>query len=107
METLGTSPESLLTFAECCRKIKELDPALHITSGLSNISFGLPVRKVINFAFMALAMEAGMDSCIIDPLARDLRGVIYATDALLGEDEYCGEYLGAYRDNIFGPVKEA
>ena len=48
-----------------------------------------------------------MDSCIIDPLARDLRGVIYATDALLGEDEYCGEYLGAYRDNIFGPVKEA
>ena len=107
VETLGTSPESLLTFAECCRKIKELDPALHITSGLSNISFGLPVRKVINFAFMALAMEAGMDSCIIDPLARDLRGVIYATDALLGEDEYCGEYLGAYRDNIFGPVKEA
>jgi 5-methyltetrahydrofolate corrinoid/iron sulfur protein methyltransferase len=106
VETLGTSPESLLTFNECCRGIKEIDPSLHITSGLSNISFGLPVRKVINLSFMALAMQAGMDSCIIDPLARDLRGVIYATDALLGEDEYCGEYLSAYRDNIFGPVKQ-
>ena len=107
VETLGTSPESLITFAECCRLIKEFDPDLHITSGLSNISFGLPVRKVINFAFMALAIEAGMDSCIIDPLARDLRGVILATLALIGEDEYCADYLDGYRENIFGPVKEA
>ena len=103
VETLGANPESLLTFAEVCREAKKLCPQIHITSGLSNISYGLPVRKMINMAFMVLAMNAGMDSAIVDPLNRDMLGVIYATEALLGEDEYCMEYLEAYRDNLFGP----
>ena len=105
VETLGTNPESLLTFVEVCRAVKEIEPTVHITSGLSNISFGLPVRKMINIPFMVLAMNAGMDSAIVDPLNRDMMGVIYGTSALLGEDEFCGEYLEAYRDNLFGPVK--
>ena len=102
VETLGTNEESLLTFAEVCREVKRICPKIHLTSGLSNISFGLPVRKMINMAFMVLAMKAGMDSAIIDPLNRDMMGVIYATNALLGEDEFCVEYLGAYREGIFG-----
>ena len=105
VETLGTNETSLLTFTEVCREVKKICPDIHLTSGLSNISFGLPVRKMINMAFMVLAMNAGMDSAIVDPLNRDMMGVIYATRALLGEDEFCVEYLGAYRDNIFGPTK--
>lgn len=104
VETLGTNGESLLTFVETCKQIKELYPTVHITSGLSNISFGLPVRKMINMGFMVLAMNAGMDSAIVDPTNRDMMGVIYATDALLGNDDFCMEYLSAYRDNLFGPV---
>lgn len=105
VETLGTNENAFLTFGEVCRQAKEICPSIHITSGLSNISFGLPVRKMINMAFMVLCMEAGMDSAIVDPLNRDMMGVIYATDALLGEDEYCMEYLDAYRENLFGPIK--
>ena len=105
VETLGTNEESLLTFAEVCREAKKMCPQIHITSGLSNISYGLPVRKMINMAFMVLAMNAGMDSAIVDPLNRDMLGVIYATEALLGEDEYCMEYIEAYRDNLFGPIQ--
>ena len=105
VETLGTNEESLLTFAEVCREAKKLCPKIHITSGLSNISFGLPVRKMINMAFMVLAMNAGMDSAIVDPLNRDMMGIIYATDALLGEDEFCMEYLEAYREGLFGPLQ--
>lgn len=106
VETLGTNGQSLLTFADVCRQIKALYPTVHITSGLSNISFGMPVRKVVNLAFMAYAIEAGMDSAIIDPTNRDLIGVIYASDALQGRDDFCMEYLGAYRENLFGPVQQ-
>lgn len=105
VETLATNENSLLTFCEVCREVKRLCPEIHLTSGLSNISFGLPVRKMINMAFMALAMNAGMDSAIVDPLNRDMMGVIYATEALLGQDEYCMEYLSAYREGVFGPTK--
>jgi len=51
-------------------------------------------------------MQAGMDGGIMDPTNRDLLGVAYATEALLGEDEYCMEYLDAYRENLFGPIKD-
>ncbi|NTU89529.1 MAG: dihydropteroate synthase, partial [Actinobacteria bacterium] len=105
VETLGANDQSLVVFAEVCREVKKLYPDVHITSGLSNISFGLPVRKMINMGFMVLAMEAGMDSAIIDPTNRDLMGLIYATPALLGDDEYCLEYIEGYRDNLFGPVQ--
>ena len=54
--TLGTDQTALTVFADCCRRIKYEYPEIHITSGLSNISFGLPVRKNINQAFMVLAM---------------------------------------------------
>lgn len=105
VETLGTNTESLLTFVEVCKAIKEYEPDAHITSGLSNISFGLPVRKMINQSFMVLAMNAGMDSAIVDPTNRDMMGMIFATNALLGEDFYCMEYIGAHRENLFGPTK--
>ena len=105
VEGRATNQESLLTFAAVCREIKAKFPQIHITSGLSNISFGLPVRKMLNMAFMTLAMQAGMDSAIVDPTNRDMMGIIYATDALLGNDDFCVEYISAYRDNLFGPVK--
>lgn len=105
VETLGTNGESLLTFAEVCRAIKAEQPDCHITSGLSNISYGLPSRKHINMPFLTLAMEAGMDSAIIDPLNRDLMGVIYGTFALLGHDDFCMEYLDGYREELFGNAK--
>ena len=103
--TLGTDETALTTFAECCRLIKQKYPTIHITSGLSNISFGLPARKLINQAFMVLAMNAGMDSAIVDPTNRDMLGMIYATEALLEEDEFCMEYITAYREGLIGPKK--
>ncbi len=60
---------------------------------------------MVNMGFTVLAMNAGMDSAILDPLNHDLMGIIYATEALLGDDEYCMEYIGAYREGLFGPLK--
>ena len=80
---------------------------IHLTGGLSNVSFGLPCRRLIGEAFMNLAVEAGVDSGIIDPVATDLRRVFLANrqtkpyqlarDMLLGLDRNCKTFLRAYR----------
>lgn len=92
---LSTDTTAFATFSACAREIRRRYPAVHITSGLSNISFGLPSRKFINQAFLVLAMQAGMDSAIIDPTSREMRGLRYAADALLSRDAFCLSYIGA------------
>ena len=91
----------------CCdliKQIKEEYPTIHMTGALSNVSFGLPGRKYINIPFMTLCMAAGLDSAIMDPTSRDMNGVMHATEALLGIDDYCMDYIDAYRENLFGPL---
>ena len=105
VSTLASTEDSLISFNDTVRMIKESYPKVHITSGLSNISFGLPFRKAINTQFLALAMQAGMDSAIMDPISKDMRNTMYATDALLGNDEYCIEFITAFREEVIGPVK--
>ena len=105
VEMLCTSENGIETNVEVISTVREKYPSIHITAAVSNISFNLPVRKMINLGFTVLAMNAGLDSAILDPTNRDLMGVIYATEALLGQDEYCLEYIGAYREGLFGPVK--
>lgn len=100
--SVATTPESFLNFINTSKLIRETHPDIHIISGLSNISFGLPYRKAINHAFLIGAMLNGMDSAIMDPLNADMLGGIYATEALTNLDEYCIEYLEAYRDGMFG-----
>jgi 5-methyltetrahydrofolate--homocysteine methyltransferase len=100
--TLATQQDSLVSFQQTVSRIKEAHPDVHFTSGLSNISFGMPFRRAINMQFLALAMAAGMDSAIMDPMSADMQATLYATNALLGKDEYCMEYLQAYRGGLFG-----
>lgn len=105
IEMLCTSEDGIAKVTETMLTIKKQYPTIHLTGGASNISFNLPMRKFINRAFIILAMAAGMDSAIVDPLNKDMMGLIYAAEALLGQDELCMEYIGAYRDGLFGEGK--
>lgn len=105
VEMLCTSEDGIAMNVEVIRTVREKYPDIHITAAVSNISFNLPVRKMVNLGFTVLAMNAGLDSAILDPTNRDMMGVIYATEALLGLDDYCMEYISAYREGIFGPKK--
>ncbi len=105
VEMLCTSEDGIAMNVEVIRTVREKYPNIHITAAVSNISFNLPVRKMVNLGFTVLAMNAGLDSAILDPTNRDMMGVIYATEALLGLDDYCMEYISAYREGIFGPKK--
>jgi 5-methyltetrahydrofolate--homocysteine methyltransferase len=102
IEMLCASEDGIAKVVTTIKKIKEQYPDIHVTGGASNISFNLPARKYVNRAFIILAMNAGMDSAIIDPLNKDMMGLIYAAEALLGLDDYCLEYINAFRSGRFG-----
>lgn len=105
VEMLCTSEDGISMVIEVIKTVKEKQPTIHVTGAVSNISFNLPVRRLLNQAFLVLAMNAGMDSGVMDPTNRDLLGMVYATEAMLGLDDYCMEYISAYREGKFGPVK--
>lgn len=105
VEMLCTSEDGIAMNVEVIRQVRAQYPDIHITAAISNISYNLPMRKYVNLAFAVLAINAGLDSAILDPTNRDMLGVIYATEALLGQDEYCIEYIEAYRDGLFGKKK--
>lgn len=102
---LSTENKSLLNFMESVKQIKSLYPTIKITSGLSNISFGMPARKIVNSNFMTLAIYGGMDSAIMNPLDNSMMGAVYATEALMGRDNFCRKYNKAFRKGIFAASK--
>ncbi len=81
--------------------IKKQFPAVHLTCGLSNVSYGLPNRAVLNRLFMVQTMTAGMDSYILNPTDKAMMGALYASVALLGQDRYCSKYLKAHRKGLY------
>jgi cobalamin-dependent methionine synthase I len=99
--TMSTGSENGNIFFSTIRAIRSEFPDVHITCGLSNISFGLPARSFINRVFLTLSMEAGLDSAICDPNNQDIRTTILATDLLLGRDRHCLKYTRAYRAGVF------
>jgi 5-methyltetrahydrofolate--homocysteine methyltransferase len=77
-------------------------PGVHISAGVSNVSFGLPVRKLLNETFLQLLMAHGLDAAIVDPCDQQLMMDILAAEALLGRDPNCKGYLRAYREGKLG-----
>jgi 5-methyltetrahydrofolate--homocysteine methyltransferase len=97
---LSAEGSSMTAFMQCAAAIKQWEPDIHITSGLSNISYSLPQRRSVNQAFLTLAMGAGMDSAIMDPLNKQMMAAVYATEALLEKDRLCLKYIKAYRKGL-------
>lgn len=99
---LATMPSAMEDFAACIRGIHEYAPEVKVTGAISNISFNMPARKYINCNCMAYAMEAGLDSAILDPCNEDMMSTIYACDALNQKDKSGRKYNRAYRHNLLG-----
>jgi len=87
---------------ETIRQIHQSYPGVHTTCGLSNVSFGLPNRKLLNQAFLVMCMANGMDSVILDPLDQNIMSLLISSNSLLGRDDYCMGYLTAHREGRIG-----
>lgn len=88
---------ALRTVAEVTRRY----PDVQTSCGLSNVSYGLPKRKLLNQTFMVTLMASGLKAAILDPLDKQLMANIAAAKALLGQDEFCMSYLEADRSGLF------
>jgi cobalamin-dependent methionine synthase I len=99
--TIGTKTDSALIAMDTMRSILAEYPDVHLTIGLSNISFGLPARAQINRTFMTLAIQAGLDSAIMDPLNKEMRAAILTAELVLGRDRHCLNYVRASRTGLF------
>ena len=80
------------------QKIMSGFPGVNTICGLSNISFGLPERHLINRNFLALAMSYGLSGAIMDPTDKRIMSTLLSTDMLLGRDEYCEKFIDGYQD---------
>jgi 5-methyltetrahydrofolate--homocysteine methyltransferase len=104
------APGHVLAAARALREV--YGDAIHLTGGLSNVSFGLPERRLLNDVFIDLAAAGGIDSGIIDPVASDLARVftadrstdawVLAADLLEGRDPYGASYVLAFREGRLG-----
>jgi 5-methyltetrahydrofolate--homocysteine methyltransferase len=95
---IATDTKSAVAALGAIREIMQLFPGVHTIAGLTNVSFGLPVRKLINRTFLVAAMAHGLDSAIIDPTDRELMASLVAAEVVLDRDKFCAGYITAYRE---------
>jgi len=81
------------------KEIMQKFPGVNTICGLSNISFGLPERRIINRNFLSLCIFSGLSAVILDPTDKQLMTALLATEMLTGRDEYCQNYIEAYQNN--------
>lgn len=86
-----------MEFIDAVEQIVKRWEGIHTACGLSNISFGLPVRKFMNQTFMVMAIAKGLDGAIVNPLDQKMMANIIAAEALAGKDNFCMNYLSAFR----------
>jgi 5-methyltetrahydrofolate--homocysteine methyltransferase len=94
--TVGTDSEAAAVTLEAARRISSALGA-NIAMGASNVSFGLPDRRSLNAAFIAIAICAGLNCPITNPLDPDVTTAVFAADLLLGKDEWGERWIAAYR----------
>ena len=97
--TVGADWHAGQVALEAIRAVRR-ELGVNLTLGVSNVSFGLPEREVVNGAFLALAIQSGVNCPIVD--AAQVRPLILATDLLLGRDPYAGRYIRAYKKRAKG-----
>jgi cobalamin-dependent methionine synthase I len=101
VKPLSTSDQAALEVLETVKYIKQQYPAVHTICGMSNVSYGLPQRRLLNQTFLVQLMALGMDGFILDPTDPRLMSQVYTSRALLGQDSFCSNYLKTYRSGLF------
>ena len=103
VQTISADHTKGLMVLETIGRIRAEIPGVHIICGLSNISYGMPERFLINRTFLTLAVGAGLDAAIIDPLDKKLTTAAAVSEMLLGKDPYCRNYITQFRQKNIIP----
>ncbi|EHQ88783.1 methyltetrahydrofolate cobalamin methyltransferase [Desulfosporosinus youngiae] len=101
VQPVSTNSTFAVEFINSVEAIMTRFKGVHTICGLSNVSYGLPVRKFMNHAFAIMAIGKGLDALIINPLDKMMMASLVTAETLAGRDDYCVNYLKAYRNKQF------
>ena len=93
--SVGSNPDQGLAALVATRRIKEL--GVRTCAAVSNVSFGLPRRRLLNRTFLAMLVAQGLSAAILDPTDQGMMETLFAAEALTGKDKYCMEYIRYHR----------
>ncbi len=94
---LGADHGSASATLDAIQQIMKQFPGVHTCCGLTNVSHGLPVRKLVNRTFLVMCVGRGLDSAILDPTDKELYSALRAALMVAGKDDFCVEYMKAFR----------
>jgi len=94
---IAANPASALHTLLAIERIMRLFPGVHTVCGLTNVSYGLPHRKLVNRSFLIACISRGLDAAIIDPTDNQLYGALKAATMIMGNDEFCMNFIAAHR----------
>jgi 5-methyltetrahydrofolate--homocysteine methyltransferase len=97
-QPIATSGDTLTTVLDTLDGLEKHLGGYGTVGGLSNVSFGLPMRRLVNRTFLAILVSKGIKAVICDPTDRDLVDTLLASEAAMGMDSGCRRYLKAYRE---------
>ena len=97
---ISTDSNACIMILETLREIKLQFPDSYTVLGLSNVSFGLPLRQVINRTFLVLAMRENLDAVILDPINMETMTELLVAEALLGNDKFCRKFTKHFRTKV-------
>ncbi len=99
---LATHPQAAMAAMEAIERIMKEYAGVHTICGLTNISYGLPERRLINRTFLAAAISRGLDAVILDPTNAPLFAALKAGLAVAARDDYSMDYIAAFRAGRLG-----
>lgn len=95
---IGVDSNAGLLFLQSLEKIKQSFPNIKTIAGISNVSFGMPNRKILNRTLFIIANYLGLDAAILDPLDSELMDFLFSIQAISGKDKHCSAYLKYIRN---------
>lgn len=105
VQPISTNQSFGIEFLNAIEKIMTNFTGIHTICGLSNISYGLPLRKYINQICAVMAIAKGLDSLIINPLDKQMMANLIVAETIVGRDNYCMNYLKNYKNFDFEQKK--
>ena len=104
VQPISTDKSYGIEFLDAVEQIMKRYPGVNTACGLSNISYGLPERKLLNQTFMTMAICKGLSGAIVNPLDQKMMASIVVAETLAGRDDFCMQYLSSYRGGKLSAV---
>lgn len=94
---LATTRDGLRVALDTIEGLKRNFPNFRSVGGISNVSFGLPRRRLVNRTFLAMALARGLDAAICDPTDQEIIGTLRTAEVAMGSDPGCKNFLAHHR----------